>query len=46
MFFSGYGDDDVTVILDHYKAVLQANGVDVSEAELEWNMLKKEIYSW
>ena len=39
-----YGDDDLVVILEHYKGTLEEANVDPAETELEWTALKKELY--
>jgi hypothetical protein len=30
--------------VNHFEPVLKEAGVDVSEAEIEWTMLKKEVH--
>ena len=42
--FTDYGDDDLLVLLDHFKDTLEHHGVDVAEAELEWTALKKVLH--
>ena len=37
---SDYGDDDLTLLLDHFCNIIEAAGVKADEAEVEGNMMK------
>ncbi|XP_014662095.1 PREDICTED: zinc finger protein 862-like [Priapulus caudatus] len=39
-----HGDEDLRIILEHFKTVLGTASVDLVESELEWIILKKEIH--
>ncbi|XP_013394236.1 zinc finger protein 862-like [Lingula anatina] len=40
-----FGEDHVTLVIDHYRQVLENQGVSISEIEAEWGILKENIYS-
>ena len=42
--FSVYGDDHLGILLCHFKGILEEANIDLTEAELEWTALKKELY--
>ena len=42
--FSVYGDDHLGILLGHFKGILEEANIDLTEAELEWTALKKELY--
>ena len=44
MSFSAFGDEELQVLIGHFSSILQRAGVNSEEAELEWTLLKKEVY--
>ena len=45
MQLAEFGDDHLACILDHFRSVLEQNGVDLPAAEVEWTELKEVQYS-
>jgi hypothetical protein len=43
--FSGFGDEHVKYISDHYKFLLLFSKVDVASVPTEWALLKMDVYS-
>ena len=42
--FSAFGDDELQTLIGHFSPTLQTAGVNLEEAELEWTLMKKEVY--
>ncbi|XP_040512458.1 sperm flagellar protein 2 isoform X5 [Gallus gallus] len=40
-----FGEKEVSVLSKHYEAILEAASVKISEVEIEWSMLKLELYN-
>ena len=42
---TGYGDDDIHRLIDHFRKALDDANVDAELCELEWTKLKSHLFS-
>lgn len=43
--FQDFGEEEVALLVDHFRPVLLHAGLSADDVELEWDMLKETVYS-
>jgi hypothetical protein len=44
-YFSDFGDNEISTLVNHFAPVLGNAGIDRHAVEVEWDLLKTVIYS-